>query len=70
YAIGGGAETTTACDFRVMHPMATVRFVQAKMGVVPGWGGANRLTRLVGAKEALRLLGTTENINAEQALYI
>ncbi|KXS16614.1 ClpP/crotonase [Gonapodya prolifera JEL478] len=70
YAIGGGAEATTACDFRVLHRDALVRFVHANMGIVPGWGGANRLTRLVGRRNALRLLGTTEILSAEQALEI
>ncbi|KAJ3091312.1 enoyl CoA hydratase domain-containing protein 1 [Quaeritorhiza haematococci] len=59
YALGGGAELTTATDHRIMTEDATLRFVQVKMGVVPGWGGGTRLTRLIGRSNALRLLGTT-----------
>jgi len=67
-AIGGGAELTTACDYRVVNPDVTLRFVHAHMGVSPGWGGATRLTRLVGRQRALQLLGTAMPLNASQAL--
>uniref|UniRef100_A0A8D2PTK6 Ethylmalonyl-CoA decarboxylase n=1 Tax=Zosterops lateralis melanops TaxID=1220523 RepID=A0A8D2PTK6_ZOSLA len=39
-AFGGGAELTTACDFRLMTPGSEIRFVHKHMGLVPGWGGA------------------------------
>ncbi|KAI8803861.1 ClpP/crotonase-like domain-containing protein [Cladochytrium replicatum] len=58
FAIGGGAELTLACDAGAIASNAFVRFVQAHMGVVPGWGGATRLKNLVGHREALRLLTT------------
>ena len=67
-AIGGGAELTTAMDYRVAHPNVTLRFVHAHMGVSPGWGGATRLTRLVGRQTALQLLGTALPLNMAQAL--
>lgn len=67
-AVGGGAELITAADFRIANPDVTVRFVQAKMGVTPGWGGATRLTRLVGRQRALQLLGTAVPLNATEAL--
>lgn len=57
-AVGGGSELATACDFRVMHARAFIQFVHTKMGVSPGWGGGTRLTRLVGRREALKLLAT------------
>ena len=69
-AFGGGAETMTACDHRVVAHSATVRFVHARMGLSPGWGGAGRLTRLVGRQHALRLLTTAQPLNAEAALAI
>lgn len=69
-AIGGGAELTTACDYRVVNPDVTLRFVHAHMGVSPGWGGATRLTRLVGRQRALQLLGTAMPLNASQALEL
>lgn len=47
-ALGGGAELTTAADFRLMAHNAKVEFVHMRMGVLPAWGGTTRLTRLVG----------------------
>ena len=55
-AVGGGAELCCATDFRVASPEASIHFVQAKLGITPGWGGAGRLVRLVGRRTALRLL--------------
>jgi enoyl-CoA hydratase/carnithine racemase len=57
-AIGGGAELLTATDFRVCSPEARIHFVQARLGIAPGWGGTRRLTRIVGAQAALRILTT------------
>lgn len=45
-ALGGGAELSTACDFRVMARGSKVQFVQARMGVSCGWGGTSRLVRV------------------------
>ena len=69
-AVGGGAELSTACDFRVLHPDAQVRFVHTKMGVSPGWGGGMRLTRLVGRRAALRLLASAAPLTASDALSL
>ncbi|KAI9008515.1 ClpP/crotonase-like domain-containing protein [Hyaloraphidium curvatum] len=70
FAIGGGAELATAADFRVWSPGARLRFVQLKMGVVPGWGGATRLADLVGQRTALRLLCSAETVDAGKALAL
>lgn len=69
-AFGGGAELATACDFRLMHRGAAVQFVQAKMGVSPGWGGGARLYKIVGRQHALRLLCTAEKLSAARALEL
>jgi len=69
-AVGGGAELTTACDFRIISRAAAVQFVQAKMGVSTGWGGAGRLVGLVGRREALKLLCWAPKLTAEQAKEI
>ncbi len=66
-AIGGGAELITACDLRFLSAQASVRFVQARMGVVAGLGGASRLTRLLGRRTALMLLAEAEAIDASRA---
>jgi len=64
-AVGGGAELTTATDYRVGTKESAVRFVHARMGVAPGWGGAGRLARLVGKQRALELLLTCRKIDIE-----
>jgi ethylmalonyl-CoA/methylmalonyl-CoA decarboxylase len=68
-AIGGGAELITAMDYRITNSNdVSIRFVHAHMGVCPGWGGATRLTKLVGRQRALQLLGTAQGVNAAQAV--
>ena len=67
-AVGGGAEMATAADFRVMSRTAHIRFVHARLGLSPGWGGGGRLLRLVGRRHALRLLATARRVSADEAL--
>eukprot|EP00667_Euglena_gracilis_P016574 EG_transcript_17348 len=67
-ALGGGAELTTACDFRAMARDATIQFLQARMGVSTGWGGGERLVQLVGRRQALRLLPGTHGLSSDAAL--
>ncbi|NWI15204.1 ECHD1 decarboxylase, partial [Crypturellus soui] len=69
-ALGGGAELTTACDFRLMAPGSEIRFVHKQMGLVPGWGGATRLVQLVGSRAALRLLSGALSIDPDRALCL
>ncbi|NXH28368.1 ECHD1 decarboxylase, partial [Myiagra hebetior] len=69
-AFGGGAELTTACDFRLMTPGSEIRFVHKHMGLVPGWGGAARLVRIVGSGAALQLLGAAAGLGPESALRL
>ncbi|KAL7987775.1 hypothetical protein Chor_006694, partial [Crotalus horridus] len=69
-ALGGGAELTTACDFRLMTPESEIRFVHKQMGLVPGWGGAARLTQILGSSPALKLLSGAVKLDPEKALHI
>ncbi|NXG75068.1 ECHD1 decarboxylase, partial [Baryphthengus martii] len=69
-AIGGGAELTTACDFRLMTPGSEIRFVHKRMGLVPGWGGGARLVRIVGSGTALRLLSGAVKVDPDRALRL
>ncbi|XP_045567565.1 ethylmalonyl-CoA decarboxylase isoform X3 [Salmo salar] len=69
-ALGGGAELTTACDFRLMVPGGMIRFVHKHMGLVPGWGGAARLVRIVGSQNALKMLGGALKVDPEMGLQI
>ncbi|NXG44090.1 ECHD1 decarboxylase, partial [Psilopogon haemacephalus] len=69
-ALGGGAELTTACDFRLMTPGSEIRFVHKQMGLVPGWGGGARLVPIVGSRAALRLLSGATRVDPETALHL
>ncbi|XP_071662676.1 ethylmalonyl-CoA decarboxylase isoform X2 [Patagioenas fasciata] len=69
-AIGGGAELTTACDFRLMTPGSEIRFVHKHMGLVPGWGGAARLVCIVGSRAALQLLSGAARVDPQRALCL
>eukprot|EP00898_Chlorokybus_atmophyticus_P000704 jgi/Chlat1/1634/Chrsp127S00087 len=70
HAIGGGAELTTACDFRVMSEDARVQFVHARMGLTPGWGGGGRLVQLVGRSAALQLLCVARPLKSVSAMEL
>lgn len=65
YALGGGAELTTACDFRVMTPSAKIGFVQVKFNIAPGWGGCTRLVQILGRTKALEILSSGKLMNSE-----
>ncbi|KAM4568112.1 LOW QUALITY PROTEIN: ethylmalonyl-CoA decarboxylase [Fundulus diaphanus] len=69
-AVGGGSELTTACDFRLMTSGSVIQFVHKHMGLVPGWGGAARLVRIVGSRNALKLLGGATKVDPELGLGI
>ncbi|KAM8735310.1 ethylmalonyl-CoA decarboxylase isoform 1-T2 [Acanthopagrus schlegelii] len=69
-ALGGGAELTTACDFRLMASGSVIQFVHKHMGLVPGWGGAARLVRTVGSQNALKLLGGALKVDPDLGLRI
>lgn len=67
YALGGGSEIALACDFRVAGENARLGFVQIKNAVITGWGGGQRLLRLVGYSRALELLLTARVLTAGEA---
>lgn len=67
-AVGGGAELTTACDHRLGTPAARVHFVQAQLGIAPGWGGAGRLVRHVGRRHALRILTRGSPVDVDEGV--
>lgn len=69
-ALGGGAELATACDFRLMAPGSVIQFVHKHMGLVPGWGGAARLVRMVGSQNALRVLAGAVKVDPQVALQM
>ena len=69
FALGGGCELALTCDLRVMATEATIALPETGVGMVPGWGGTYRLSRLLGLSKAreVALLGKTLSaIEAEQ----
>ncbi|XP_061185548.1 ethylmalonyl-CoA decarboxylase-like [Saccostrea echinata] len=69
-AVGGGAELCTACDFRLVTEGARIGFVQLKMGVVTGFGGGTRLTKIIGRSEAIKVLCSGKVLKAEECRKI
>src|SRR6201987_4499128 len=67
-ALGGGFELALACHFRVAVTGARVGLPEVKLGLLPGAGGTQRLPRLIGAEEALKLIVTGDPIEAREAL--
>ncbi len=68
YALGGGLEMALACDLRVVTEGARLGFPEAKVGSMPGAGGTQRLTRLVGPGWAKELMFTADHIPTDAAL--
>src|SRR5258708_82722 len=67
YAFGGGLELALACTFRIAVRTAKLGFPEIKLGLIPGYGGTQRLPRLVGEARALELILTGRTIDAEEA---
>jgi enoyl-CoA hydratase len=70
YALGGGCELAMACHIRLASDAAKFGQPETKVGVIPGYGGTQRLPRLVGKGRALQLLLTGELIDAVEAYRI
>lgn len=70
YALGGGCELALACSLRVAAEGARLGLPEVTLGIIPGYGGTQRLARLVGRGKALELILTGEPVSAEEALRI
>jgi enoyl-CoA hydratase len=70
YAIGFGAMTVLACDFRIFADTAVFRLPEVELGVFPGAGAASNLLHLVGPSRAKDILLTTRSVSAKEALQI
>jgi enoyl-CoA hydratase len=70
FALGGGCELALACDLRIAARSARLGQPEIKLGLIPGGGGTQRLPRLVGPGQALRLIYSGELITAEEAQRI
>lgn len=70
YALGGGLELALACDFRLASDHAKLGFPEMRLGIIPGWGGTQRLPRIVGTAEAKRLITLGDIMKADEALRL
>ena len=67
YAFGGGLELALACTFRLALPAAKLGLPEIKLGLIPGYGGTQRLPRLIGEARALDIVMTGRTVNADEA---
>jgi enoyl-CoA hydratase len=67
YAFGGGCELALACHIRLASENMVMGLPEVKLGIIPGYGGTQRLPRLVGPGRALELILSARNVKAEEA---
>ncbi|HEU4448232.1 MAG TPA: enoyl-CoA hydratase-related protein [Nitrososphaeraceae archaeon] len=67
YALGGGCQLALACDIRIASSNAKIGQPEVTIGIPPGWGGTQRLSRIVGLAKAKELVFTGKMITAEEA---
>lgn len=70
YCMGGGLDLALACRHRIAHPHAVFGHRGAALGLITGWGGTQRLSRLVGKARALEMFTAAEKLHAKRALEI
>jgi enoyl-CoA hydratase/carnithine racemase len=70
YCMGGGLDLALACRYRIAHPHAVFGHRGAALGLITGWGGTQRLPRLVGKAKAVEMFLTAEKVHAAKALEI
>ncbi|MGH9942932.1 MAG: enoyl-CoA hydratase/isomerase family protein [Pyrinomonadaceae bacterium] len=70
YCMGGGLDLALACDVRVAAPGAVFAHPGARLGIITGWGGTQRLPRLIGAALAFEMFTTARRVGSAEALEI
>lgn len=70
FALGGGCELAMACHFRIAAENAKFGQPEVNLGIIPGYGGTQRLTQLVGKGKALELIMTGDMVTAQEALSL
>ena len=70
YCMGGGMDLALACDYRIAAPNAVFGHRGASLGVMTGWGGTQRLPRLIGAARAIEMFATAKRVTSDEAFEI
>lgn len=70
YCMGGGMDLALACDYRIAAPNVVFGHRGASLGIMTGWGGTQRLPRLIGKSRALQMFLLAEMVKADEALRI
>jgi enoyl-CoA hydratase/carnithine racemase len=70
YCMGGGMDVALACDYRIASPNAAFGHRGASLGLITGWGGTQRLPRLIGKARALQMFLLAERLRSQDALKI
>jgi enoyl-CoA hydratase len=70
FALGGGLELALACHIRIASENAKLGLPEVTLGLIPGYGGTQRLTQLIGKGRALEMIATADMISAEKAAAI
>jgi enoyl-CoA hydratase len=68
YCMGGALDLALACDIRIASPQAVFRHPGARLGIITGWGGTQRLPRLIGRARSLEFFLTTRWMKSQEAL--
>lgn len=69
-ALGGGLELALACHLRIASERAKLGLPEVNLGIIPGWGGTQRLTQMVGRAKSMELILLGETISAQEALRL
>ena len=70
FALGGGCEMALACDIRIASEKAKFGQPEVGLGIIPGFGGTQRMARIIGTGPAMELIYTADTIDAQRALEI
>jgi E-phenylitaconyl-CoA hydratase len=70
YALGGGLEIAMACDIRIASEKAKMGLPEVTLGLIPGWGGTQRLPRLISLSAAMEMIIMGKRIDAQEALKL
>lgn len=70
YAMGGGCELALSCDIRMASDNAVFAFPEVGLGIIPGFGGAQRLARIIGIGKAKEWVYTTNRVSAQEAYRV